>query len=239
MRRIHWLLAGLALAIGAGALAQVVPGGLPQNPRFQSVTITNTGAGSFTQFALNATQSTSSNYIALNNAGVTKGVLLNERTASGNCSNDAVDDICLRSISGRIFGSDSTGSGWITLEQSSGALTWVFNAATSPNCNATGTNATIQLHRFGRIVEGAVTSGGSCTSVGTGNITTNNTPVPAQFRPTQALTCGTVWIQNQTGLILGQICVSSAGNFQVNNPASVSNTLLAVNAQTNFVYSLD
>ena len=40
MRRIHWLLAGLAMAIGAGALAQVVPGGLPSNPSFQHVTVT-------------------------------------------------------------------------------------------------------------------------------------------------------------------------------------------------------
>jgi hypothetical protein len=39
MRRIHWLLAGLALAIGAGALAQVVPGGLPSKPRFQSLVV--------------------------------------------------------------------------------------------------------------------------------------------------------------------------------------------------------
>jgi hypothetical protein len=39
MRRIHWLLAGLALSIGAGALAQVVPGGLPAVPTFQGINI--------------------------------------------------------------------------------------------------------------------------------------------------------------------------------------------------------
>lgn len=46
MRRIHWLLAGLALAIGAGAIAQVVPGGLPSRPRFQTVVVScNNSAG--------------------------------------------------------------------------------------------------------------------------------------------------------------------------------------------------
>jgi hypothetical protein len=35
MRRIHWILAGLALAIGAGALAQIAPSGFPSIPTFQ------------------------------------------------------------------------------------------------------------------------------------------------------------------------------------------------------------
>lgn len=45
MRRFNYLVAGVALALGAAALAQVVPGGLPSFPRFQAVGI-NATAGS-------------------------------------------------------------------------------------------------------------------------------------------------------------------------------------------------
>jgi len=80
MRRIHWLVAGLALAIGAGALAQVVPGGLPSFPRFLGLTITNyfncnkSGhvAGEGCQLVTNGTGITSQNYVGIYDQGGTR-----------------------------------------------------------------------------------------------------------------------------------------------------------------------
>lgn len=113
------LIRNRAALVLAGIIASLCPllmapsGGYPSNPQFQTVGITQTGGGSFGQLALNATQAATSNYIVLSNGGTNKAIILNERVAGGNCGGDAVDDLCLRALSGNVRVSNFGGTAYV------------------------------------------------------------------------------------------------------------------------------
>jgi hypothetical protein len=239
MRRFSYLLAGLVLtltlAIVSTVGAQVVPSGLPSNPRFQTVTITPTAA-TFSQLGLNVVGSTGSNYIVLSNNGVNKVILLNERVAGGNCSGDAVDDACLRSISGRLYGSDTSGSGQIPIGNDSATLTWSFQTANTVSCSAGGTDGTFVLHKIGKVVVVKVLTSGSCSMVSAAAQSTTNTPIPAAFRPATNSASASPALTGSANP-LGQVSINTAGNLTITLPAA--STTIGVPLGAQFSYSLD
>lgn len=129
MKRAKWLLLGLVIP-----LLMAATGGFPFFPTFGGVHINNRGLASFNQLALDTpTAGTVSNYLSFNTAGVNKAVILNERSAGGNCSGDAVDDLCIRAISGKLYGSDSTqGQGQIAIMRSGSFTGTITGCTTSP-----------------------------------------------------------------------------------------------------------
>lgn len=234
MRRIRYFALGLLLAIAGGALA-VTSGGFPSNPRFQTVTITPTAA-TFSQLGLNVVGSTSSNYIVLSNNGTNKVILLNERVAGGNCSGDGVDDACLRSISGRLYGSDTSGSGQIPISNDSGTLTWSFQTANTVSCSAGGTDGTFILHKIGKVVVVKVLTSGNCSMLSAVAQSTTNTPIPAAFRPAVTSVAASP-AQTGTSNPLGQITIGATGNLSIT--LSAASTTIGVPAGTQFSYTLD
>jgi hypothetical protein len=253
---MHWLLAGLALAIGAGALAQVVPGGLPSFVSFRALTVNSTsgracpgqGHNNTTSACFTTSVSGHSNWSAVispqGGSGNELGLFVD-----GGTSALASSDTIFRVDGGNIGSAlQVTGDGSVTQQgfdanvRDSGAVTITFATAQMPNCTGTGTNTNINFHKIGKVVTGLVSANATCTTTGgTTNVQTNNTPVPAGFRPATSTTCGAALVTTSVnpGGQMGDICVTTTGNLQIFTVPTTGSTSIGTIGLATFTYTLD
>jgi hypothetical protein len=220
MQRSRYFILGVLLALAGGAAA-VTTGGVPYLPYFGGInvgrapngvlpgTIQLARAGGPSLFLYDSTRSANQHYAQLS---FTSGALL-----AGTCPD---------SLSG-CSTADLTPA-------DSGAVAWSFQTGTS-NCSVSGTNASVSLHRIGKLVVGVITASGSCTTAATATHATTNAPVPAAFRPTLSQSCSMALAGNN---FAGYICVNSSGNFSATILSGTSTTFLLQVGQT-FTYTLD
>lgn len=119
----------------------------------------------------------------------------------------------------------------------SGTITWSFQTATS-NCSVSGTDATLKLHKLGKVVTVVILTSGNCTTAATISILTNNTPIPAAFRPTITQSCTPAVVNIAASPVPGYFCVNSTGNI-VLNILSGTATVWAIGGTYTFSYTTD
>lgn len=118
------------------------------------------------------------------------------------------------------------------------SVTWSFQTAGS-SCTVNGTNATVKLHKIGKVVTGNVTSAGTCTISSGASVTTTGGPVPTGFRPTASVACGVGDVTLSAGGEAGWICVSSSGNLLAQRLGTTATTTIGVGGGNSFTYTLD
>lgn len=229
MKGARLFLIGLFAAILPALMAPT--GGYPSNPTFQTVTVngtSTTGRAHVCNTAATATNKCMG--IDVNTSGGFE--IFVENDTHGGVSNALTINRSGAVATGMTF---TTASGAADLTATdSGAVTWSLQTGTS-NCTVNGTNATVQLHRIGKNVTGTITAAGNCTIASGTQVATTNTPVPAAFRPAASSQCG-VALVNVPGVVVGWICVTSAGNLSANNTSAV--TTLGPQGSS-FSYTLD
>lgn len=233
-KRAGLVLAGLIAALCPMLMAPT--GGVSQvQSAFEVIGSRACTGGDTAGLCVTHTQSAHNKWaIALRPQGGAGNILGELITCAGNST-----DTCFRvdTTAGTSFSIKGDGSvTGVPASVDSGALTWSFQTGTS-TCTANGSNATVFLHKIGNVVIGYSTTGGSCTIASAQTQSTNNTPVPAGFRPSSGSSCGP-GIATGASLTAGYVCVSAVGNFSVTTLGSAVTLLGLDNAET-FTYTVD
>lgn len=186
-----------------------------------------TGSGNSTDFQIEATFDSNASVIIAGGS--------NTSTAS---FNDAA--INLGSLDGTtvISGFGANASSYIDMTPDEATFTWSFQTSGS-SCLSNGTDASVKLHRMGKVVTGIVLTGGTCSITAGGSVSTTNTPVPAGFRPTASVSCGVGDVTLSAGGEAGWICVSSSGNILAQRLGTVTTVTIGVGGANSFTYTLD
>jgi hypothetical protein len=235
MRRIRYFALGLLLAVAGGALA-VTAGGFPYLPTFGGVTI-SAPSRTANSLTINNKAVGGQPFIGFATASVATGFVGSAGQAADLAAGSAAGDLIVRTQGGRVrLSTDSGASSADISPADSATLTWSFQIANTVACSVNGTDGTFVLHKIGKVVVVKVLTSGNCTMVSSTSLSTNNTPIPAAFRP--ALTSVTASpALTGTSNPLGQITIGATGNLTITLPAA--STTVGIPAGTQFSYTLD
>lgn len=232
------------LAIVAAPLLMAPSGGYPTVAYFTKVTITRNATSSGdralsvmaptgdARFGAVST-ATGNAFLHLDTSGSANWIVGNRRSDGHFVVSNAQD------FSTPVLDIPTGGATTVPTAVDSGSVTITFTTVAS-NCSINGSNGTVLLHKIGKIVVGHVSATGSCTTAATTQWQSNNTPIPAAFRPATATSCGSgnLVTNEATGDGQnGQMCVTTTGNLLLASFASA--TSFALGSGSNWTYSLD